>query len=252
MSYVGSVGTAANATSYPVVLPTVATNDVAYVFVAHTNTIAVASLSKTAAASGTVTEGGLIVDYYAIVLASSDSGTTFTVSMTSTASKTAVGIIIIRGVDTSDPMPIGTTIVAHDQSTTRTSPAVTVAETTDVISFIAERTASGTTTSFTAPAGVTKVQDQVNTSTAPNNLAVGYVTGGVTAGTYGPYAWTVNGGVTSARRVGIAIGVNASGGSPPTPTAGFLDATSTLVPIVSMKYLNASGTLVDLPSWSVH
>jgi hypothetical protein len=245
MSYVGTVGAAGNLSTFTMTLPAVANDDVLFLFVAHTNTVTINSVTPASTSRSTTTEGGLVVDVYTRTMVSTDSGTTLTVS-TSAVSKTAVGGIIFRGVDISDPM--ANTVIEHDQTTTRTSPPVTLTETTDVISFIAERTAAGTTTSFTAPAGVTKVQDQVNTSTAPNNLALGYVAA-VAASTVGPYSWTVNGGVTTARRVGITVGVNAIGGVAPPRTLQYVNSGGTAVSIASAKYLNAAGTLVDLPSW---
>jgi hypothetical protein len=175
VSHIGSIGLAGNLTSYAMTLPAgLANNDVLVLGVAHSSTVTVSSISKTAITTGQVVEGGLVVDYYAVLLQATDSSTTFTVAMSGAASKTAVAGDIFRGNDTTTP---ATFVTRHAQDTVRQSPSVTPTATSDIWAFCAERTATGTTTSFTAPAGITKTQDQVNTSTAPDNAVCGYATG---------------------------------------------------------------------------
>jgi hypothetical protein len=253
MSYVGSVGANGSATSYTMTLPTVADHDVLFLFVSHTNTVVLGAITPAMDGGTTprlsVTESALVTDVFTRNLAASDSGTTLTVPTTSGASKTSIVGIILRGVDTSDPMPTGTTTNAHDATSSRTTPAVTVAETTDIITFVSQRLSAGTSTSLDAPAGVTKVQQQINAASGQNDSAVGYVAG-VAAGTVGPYAWGFTSG-TTARRIGITIGVNAIGGGTPVPTMSYLDASGTLVPVYSIQYLDATGTLVNVSSFNV-
>jgi hypothetical protein len=245
VSHIGSIGLAGNLTSYAMTLPAgLANNDVLVLGVAHSSTVTVSSISKTAITTGQVVEGGLVVDYYAVLLQATDSSTTFTVAMSGAASKTAVADIF-RGNDTTTP---ATFVTRHAQDTVRQSPSVTPTATSDIWAFCAERTATGTTTSFTAPAGITKTQDQVNTSTAPDNAVCGYATA-VAAGTVGPYDWTVNGGVTTAREVGITAIINPAGASP-TRTMLFKKADGTWVPVVSMQFLDSSGTWQPVTSWS--
>ena len=246
MSVVGHGKLTGNLAAYHLAaLPTVQDNDVLTLFIAHTTGATISTITPNPGLPKyTIIDGSFQVDIYAMKLTNaSHSGQPLDITM-SGISKTTVHWSVHHGMDPDNPMPSSTVNTEHDSTTTRTTPAVTTLETTDILTYIAERPTTNTTTAFSVAAPATELDEALNSGSGANNSALGVVEGAA-AGVQGPFTWTVTG-VGAGRRISATIGLNGIGGIPPTTSAAYKDAAGTTHSVYQIRAKDASGTAITV------
>ena len=178
MSYVGSdsgINTAGSVTlNYPA---GTATGDIALLFLASVD-VSEATMPAGYAPAGNGLNGNLEYDCWTKTLNVSDAGDPVTITDGS-ANKVTALLIVMRdwiGLGTESTAPLS----VNASSTTRALQPATLTATREVVSAVLSR-GNTTLSTWTAPAGITRVEQAFNTTTGETSGAVGY--GSFAAGT---------------------------------------------------------------------
>lgn len=213
MTYVASASNVGSIASLAVTIPGAASaGDVAWAVLACVDTVTVTTPAGwTLADSGT--NGNLQYLRYFKVLAGGDPGSNVTFSATSANKMTALLVVDDDAVSPFEGSETPAEVSVNASDTNRTNPSTTLTAARTAYSWVVSR-GSATLTTWTAPAGWTRVQQAFNTGSGETNGAVAYRAAG--AGSVGGDDWVSD---TADLRGTTILVVVEPGASGPTETS---------------------------------